>query len=376
MSVPNELGIATLSLGHCAKHSLPNRIREAAKAGFHIIDLFDEDWAEYLAANGLDSYQPWEASEEKLAAARDLCVLVKSLGMRIACTQPLRDIEGNLIPQERDAALQRVAERFPFMRAFDTDLVFMCSSMRPDDGMRSTANYQTVARDLAQLGDMAAKFSREDGGKMLRIGYEPLSWARRNTWASGWEVVRAADRENVGLVLDSFNMLAVEFADPYSQEGEGGMLYGSREQTIRILRESLAALVATVPAEKLFFVQLADAELMDPQNFHPPKDPSVPRILPWSRYHRLFPAERDRGGYMPSEFVLAAILEIGYTGPLSLEVFSRSLHVPGEHVPAELARRGITGLKQLVREALQVPKYWGVKVREPPLARSVVRSRL
>jgi 4-hydroxyphenylpyruvate dioxygenase len=353
-SVANEFGIATLSLGHFTKHSLRTRLRAASAAGFDVIDLFDEDWAAYLAESGLDASDPWEPTEAKIFAARQLCSLISSLGMRIACTQPLRDIEGNLVPAEREAALQRVAARFPFMRAFDTDLVFMCSSMRADDGITCTANFQTVVRDLAELGDMAAEFSKKDGGRLLRIGYEPLSWARRNTWASAWEVVRAVDRDNVGLIMDSFNLLAVEFADPYS---EGGMLHGSKDQAIRILRSSLASLVATVAPEKLFFVQLADAERMDPQVFRAPEDPSIPKLLPWSRSHRLFPAESHLGGYMPVDMVLAAILEAGYSGPLSLEVFSHALHDVDEKVPEQLASRGIAGLRAVMEQAMAVPKF-------------------
>jgi 4-hydroxyphenylpyruvate dioxygenase len=93
--------------------------------------------------------------------------------MQIACTQPLRKIEGICDPDERRAALDLVAKRFPFMRAFDTDLVSMCSNIRTDSGV--TSDLQTVARDLAELGDMAASFSHRDGGRMLKIGYEGLS---------------------------------------------------------------------------------------------------------------------------------------------------------------------------------------------------------
>ncbi|EEU34594.1 uncharacterized protein NECHADRAFT_55795 [Fusarium vanettenii 77-13-4] len=352
-SLPNQLGIATLSLGHFTKHKLQDRIQAAAEVGFDVIDLFDEDWAAYLAENGLDSTDPWEATESKLHAARQLRELIESHGMRIACTQPLRNIEGNLDPRDRQAAMHRATARFPFMRAFDTDLVFMCSSMRPDDGKIATADFQTVVRDLAELGDLAAEFSRKDGGKQIRIGYEPLSWARRNTWASAWEVVRAVDRVNVGIILDTFNVLAVEFADPYSNIGEGSMLYASRERALRILGESMASMATTVRSEKLFFVQVADAERMAGRGFKLAEEQSVPRLLPWSRSHRLFPEEQRRGGYLPVGMVLSAILKMGYTGPLSLEVFSHSLHVLGREVPLQLATRGITGLKSLLDRLAQ-----------------------
>lgn len=353
--IENELGIATLSLGSWKHHSLPGRLRRASEAGFEVIDLFDEDWADYLRAHGLDAEKPWEPTDAKLKVAAEFGDLVKSLGMRIACTQPAREVEGIKDPTERRASLDLVANRFPFMRAFDTDLVFMCANIRTDDGV--TSDFQTVAKDLAELGDMAKAFSDSDGGKMIKVGYEGLSWAVRNTWSSSWEVVRAANRTNVGLIVDSFNLLAVEFADPYNSEGHG-RVYSTQEESMNVLRQSLASLVATVPGHKIFFVQLGDAELVDPATFLPPSDPKVPRLLPWSRNHRLYPMETHRGGYMPVELVVAAVLATGYQGPLSLEVFNESLNAEDDSVPYEHAQRGYSGLRKMVDVVRDVPRFW------------------
>jgi 4-hydroxyphenylpyruvate dioxygenase len=353
--ISNLFGIATLSLGSHQHHTLADRLCASSKAGFTHIDLFDEDWAAYLASHQLDPSLPWEPTAANLRAAQQLGDLVKALGMQIACTQPLRKIEGIRDPAERRATLDLVAKRFPFMRAFDTDLVFMCSNIRTDSGV--TSDLQTVARDLAELGDMAAAFSRRDGGRMLNIGYEGLSWAVRNTWSSSWEVVRAANRPNVGLVVDSFNLLAVEFADPYHPAGHG-RIYSTVDESMAVLYSSLAALVATVPGDRIFFVQLGDAELVDPETFLPPEDPEVPRLLPWSREHRLFPVESERGGYMPVELVAAAVLATGYKGPFSLEVFNKSLIAPDPSVPSHHAERGYVGLQNLVQAVSQVPRFW------------------
>jgi 4-hydroxyphenylpyruvate dioxygenase len=274
--------------------------------------------------------------------------------MTIACTQPLRKIEGKKDPEKRQASLDLVAKRFPFMRAFDTDLVFMCSSIEKEPD--ATSDYKTVAKDLAQLGQMAEDFSRADGGRMLKIGYEGLSWAQRNTWASSWEVVRAANRHNVGLIIDSFNLLAVEFADPYNLEGHG-RIYPTLRESLDVLRMSLASLVATVPGDRIFFVQLGDAELVEPDFLKP--NPDDPPLLPWSRTHRLYPMEASRGGYMPVEMVAAAVLATGYNGPLSLEVFSHTLNLPDTFVPSSHAERGYRGLQRLVEAAKEVPRFWG-----------------
>lgn len=353
--IENEFGIATLSLGSWKYHSLPERLRRAAEAGFKAIDLFDEDWADYLHAHGLDNEKPWEPTDANMKVAKQLGDLVRSLGMSIACTQPAREIEGIKDPTERRASLDLVAKRFPFMRAFHTDLVFLCANVRMDDGV--TSDFQTVAKDLAELGDMAKAFSEQDGGRMIRVGYEGLSWAVRNTWSSSWEVVRAANRPNVGLIVDSFNLLAVEFADPYNPQGHG-RIYSTLDESMHVLRQSLASLVSTVPGHKIFFVQLGDAELVDPATFSPPSDLKVPRLLPWSRNHRLYPMEIQRGGYMPVELVVAAVLATGYQGPLSLEVFNESLYADNDSVPYEHAQRGYSGLKKVVEAVRAVPQFW------------------
>ncbi|KAL1876802.1 hypothetical protein Plec18167_005212 [Paecilomyces lecythidis] len=353
-AIANEFGIATLSLGNWREHRLEPRLEAAAKAGYRWIDLFDECWEAYLEEHGLPGHQLWEATPANLQVARKLESLVKSLGMRIACTQPLRKIEGVKDPVERRKTLDLVAKRFPFMRAFDTDLVFMCANIRTDSGV--TSDLQTVARDLAELGDMAATYARADGGPMLKIGYEGLSWATRNTWSSSWEAVRFANRPNVGLIVDAFNVLAVEFADPHNSAGHG-RFFPTLEESVEVLTSSLSSLVATVPGDRIFFFQCGDAELVDPAAIRP-TEPNTPALLPWSRGHRLFPLEQARGGYMPVELVAAAVLATGYTGPISLEVFSHSLNEPGESIPEDHATRGMAGLRKLVGITTTLPPFW------------------
>jgi 4-hydroxyphenylpyruvate dioxygenase len=353
-TIENEFSIATLSLGNWRYHSLEIRLEDAAKVGFKAIDLFDECWAEYLRSHGQDLAYLWEATPENLHLARQLGQLVKGLGMRIACTQPLRKIEGVKEPAKRKASLELVAKRFPFMRPFDTDLVFMCSSI--DKEPNATSDYKIVARDLAELGRMAEEYSYKDGGRLLKVGYEGLSWAQRNTWTSSWEVVRAANRHNVSLIIDSFNLLAVEFADPYNPEGHG-RIYSTLDESLDVLRMSLASLVASIPGDRIFFVQLGDAELINPLSL--PFQPDEIPLLPWSRGHRLFPMEASRGGYMPVEMAAAAVVATGYEGPLSLEVFNNSLNQSDPSVPSTHAQRGYTGLERLVEAVKKVPKFWG-----------------
>ncbi|GAB7356189.1 hypothetical protein MBLNU459_g6775t1 [Dothideomycetes sp. NU459] len=379
LSIANEFGIATVSLGGPKQHSLESRLAAASAAGFKQIDLFDDCWGEYLRAHGQDPANMWDATDPKnLALARQLGAQVRSHGMRIWCTQPLRAIEGRRDPRARAQALRRAAQRFPFMRAFDTTLVFVCSGIECEPV--ATADLKTVAADVRELGVLAERFARADGGPMLRVGYEGLSWGRRNTWAASWEVVRAANRHNVGLVVDSFNLLGAEWADPYNPAGHG-RVYASERESADVLRVSLAGLVATVPGDRIFMYQVADAERMDPKTFLPPPsstdsersdprstssppssssaDAGTPALMPWSRKHRLYPLEKERGAYLPVDLVTAAVLATGYTGPLSLEVFNATMYEDDPEVPTQHAKRGSEGLDRLVDATKKVPKFWG-----------------
>jgi 4-hydroxyphenylpyruvate dioxygenase len=103
-----------------------------------------------------------------------------------------------------------------------------------------------AAADLREMAERAAK-------RGLLVGYEALAWGGHvNRWRQAWDIVQQADHAALGLILDSFHTLA--------------------------LGDDLSALAGTVPAEKLFFVQLADAPrlAMDPALLEPPL-PQLPR---------------------------------------------------------------------------------------------------
>jgi 4-hydroxyphenylpyruvate dioxygenase len=91
--------------------------------------------------------------------------------------------------------------------------------------------------------------------------------------------VRRADCSALGLCLDSFHVLS---------------------------RNGNPAEFAQVPAEKLFYLQLADAPQLQMD------------VLQWSRHYRLFPGQ---GAFDLPDFA-GHVLAAGYNGPLSLEVFN------------------------------------------------------
>ena len=91
--------------------------------------------------------------------------------------------------------------------------------------------------------------------------------------------MRRAGHPNIGLIVDSFHTLAREL-DPNS--------------------------IRSIPGDKIFFVQLADAPAIDMDLFH------------WSRHYRCMPGEGD----LDVVRFMSAVAATGYDGYVSLEIFN------------------------------------------------------
>ncbi|BGP20981.1 hypothetical protein JCM10213_000192 [Rhodosporidiobolus nylandii] len=337
------LGIASLSLGSCsAGHTLRSKLAAAAAAGFTSLELFDLDWQDfrdaYARENGY-AVPAKEGDEGSKEAARELRRMADEVGVKWSCWQPLRNFEGFVDEQKRQEARDYAKGILDVLPLLGVDLLLCCTTSTAAPA--TTGDLSRCAADLAWLADEAASYTPP-----IRIMHEGLSFAaHRRSWQDAWEVLREADRPNLGLCLDSFNTLALEWADPYM---EGGKQKDADER----LEKNMQELVATVPGDKIYLYQVADGRLMAPP-LTPPSDPSIPLIRPWSRSHRLFPLERSLGAYLPVERFSDAVVATGYTGPWSLEVFNDSLAEEGEGVPREHAKRGMEGLRRAAREAYE-----------------------
>ena len=264
--------IATVSLSG----TLPEKLEAAASIGFDGIEIFEND---LLTFDG---------------SPEDVRAIAEGLGLAITIFQPFRDFEAMPEPQ-RTRNLDRAERKFDVMQALGTDLVLVCSNTH-------AATLDDDARAAADLAEMAERAKRRG----LRVGYEALAWGRHvNRWRRAWKIVQAADHAALGLIVDSFHTLAVE------DDASG---------------------IADVPAEKLFFVQLADAPKLAMDS------------LSWSRHFRNFPGQ----GQLPVANFLRAVLDAGYQGPLSLEVFNDEFRA----APARLiARDGLRSLLLVEAEA-------------------------
>lgn len=279
----------------CLSGLLPDKLEAAAAAGFEGVEIFEND---LLTFDGTP------------ADVRQIC---KDLDLAIAIFQPFRDFEAMPEPQRR-RNLDRAERKFDTMQALGTDLILVCSNTHA----ASLPEPERAAADLREMAERAAKRS-------LRICYEALAWGRHvNRWRQAWDIVRQADHPALGLCLDSFHTLS--------------------------LRDDLAGLADTVPAEKLFFVQLADA-------------PSLAMdVLSWSRHHRLFPGQ----GELPVTDFLRDLLAAGYGGPLSLEVFNDEFRTAASRRIARDGLRSLIWLEEQVGAAPlpALPQLSGIEFME------------
>ena len=174
--------------------------------------------------------------------------------------------------------------------------------MSPD----SLAGIERAAADFHELGERAA-------ARGLRVAFEALAWGRHvNDYRQSWEVVRRADHPAVGLVLDSFHVLA---------------------------RGSELAPLHDIPKERIFLVQMADAPRLDMD------------YLSWSRHYRCFPGQ----GELPVAAFMDALQQTGFDGLLSLEIFNDSFRAGSARSVAVDGQRSLLFMLDELRRRTAAP---------------------
>src|SRR6516165_6769850 len=241
-----KTSIATVSLSG----TLGEKLEAIATAKFDAVEIFENDLVTFAGTP---------------ADVRTAC---GELGLDIVTLQPFRDFEG-MPAGQRERVFARAERKFDVMQELGTDLLMICSNVSPE----SLGGIERAAADLHELGERAAK-------RGLRIAFEALAWGRHiNDYRDAWEAVRRADHPAVGLVLDSFHILA---------------------------RNTDLSAIRSIPGDRIFLVQLADAPLLQMD------------YLSWSLQFRNFPGQGD----LPVTDFMKSLLTTGYDGALSLEIFN------------------------------------------------------
>jgi 4-hydroxyphenylpyruvate dioxygenase len=274
-----QTAIATV----CLSGALSEKLEAVAAAGFKDVEIFEND---LLSFNGPPT-----------AVRR----MAEDLGLRIAVYQPFRDFEGMPEPQ-RGKVFARAERKFDTMQELGCDFLMVCSNVSPE----SVGGVDRAAADFNELGDRAAR-------RGMRVAFEALAWGRHvDDYRDAWEVVRRADHPAVGLVLDSFHVLA----------------RGTDLRTIR-----------SIPKDRIFLVQMADAPRLDMD------------VLSWSRHYRCFPGQ----GELPVDAFTDALAATGFDGLLSLEIFSDRFRAGSARGVAIDGRRSLLFLLDELRRRMPSP---------------------
>lgn len=268
--------IATVSISG----TLPEKLHAIAAAGYQGVEIFENDLLYYTGTPA------------------DIRHLAADLGLKITLFQPFRDFEGASRSQFA-ANMERARRKFALMHELGCDTMLLCSNVQPD----CSADVELQIADLRALAELAEQ-------EQIRIGYEALAWGTHvNRWHQAWSRVKSVNSPALGIVLDSFHVLA-------------------RGDTLQRLGE--------VPPEKITFVQMADAPLMKMD------------ILEWSRHFRCFPGQ----GQLPLVDFACDLTRCGYRGPWSLEIFNDSFRASPNGATAKDGYRSLLWLEEQVRQRL------------------------
>jgi len=237
---------------------------------------------------GYDGVGLWvDETEDAARAGGGLQDIARALKDNRLIAAELCFVGGWMYPPETQRARSREqAERaFRMAQILGCECVVACAS-------GGTGDLDDAASDFAALCDLARPFG-------VRLALEFLGGAQQvKDVRTAWQIVDAADAPNGGLLIDTFHF------------HKGG---------------SEIADLEAVTGDKVFLVHVNDS-------------PDLPREELEDR-HRIFPGS----GIIPLEMIAATLVNKGYRGFFSLELFSEDYWATD---PYMVAQEGIHSMKR------------------------------
>ena len=327
----HNLAIATISLGWHESHTLERKLAACQRSGIRGIELVNSDLNKYANAHGLSRIQ----------AADEIRQLCKDANVTIVVYASFGDFEGQTTAL--DIRLEKAREWCEVAARSCTNMIQIPSNFHPD----AIGDETVIIADLRALADLGARQSPP-----IRFAYEALAWGKHAAdWEESLRIVQLVDRPNFGLCLDTYHVLARLWADPTVRDGR-------RPGGDAAVRDSLQRFRDTCPPDKIFYIQLSDAEKAEPpfSASHPAHKEDEPVLYSWCLYGRIFPLEQEYGAYLPmTEILVTWLLDCGWTGWVSMETFHHSM-VEIDQSPdiwAERARVSWERCNRLLQERAQ-----------------------
>lgn len=235
----------------------------------------------------------------------------------------------------------------PMARILGTRVIAVPSSFLGEE--ECVGDEGVIVRDLRELADLgiSSEEEREKGGEDIIFAYEALCWGTHiSTWEQSWEIVQKVSRSNFQICFDTFNLAGKVFADPTRP---GGIQKNAEEE----MEATLRRILEKVDVRRIAYIQVVDAERLETPLIkgHEFYQEDQPARMSWSRNCRLFYGEEDRGAYLPVYAILKTLLvDLGFEGYISAEVFHRDLGKDDRSVPEEFAQRAKRSWEKIVED--------------------------
>jgi sugar phosphate isomerase/epimerase len=253
----------------------PDFVAAAASAGFDAVSIWPVIYRRAMSREGLDPITMRRILDDS--------------GVRITDVDPCGDwLPAQAEVDDLPAIFRSVWTRRDFFEAasaLGADTVVAVDLASGAAGL-DEAGYETAVEGFGRLCDDAAEHG-------LQVALEFMPFSRIRNLASGWRVVADASRSNGGLILDTCHLARGGWDQP---------------------------LLATIPAHRIFAVQLSDGPAQMPDD-----------LREESMYHRLEPGTGD----FNVGSILTTLASIGVSTRVGPELYQRPW---SDRPPAQVAQ--------------------------------------
>ena len=259
------------------KTDLPGDIRAASLAGYDLIEIWAKKMEAYLLDHSLD----------------DLRTLLAEAHVKPLAINSVEFITFNA-SWEKTNTMNLIARYAKMADHLSCPFIVVVPSPRPE-GATIHEVYDESIKVLREISDRFRDYK-------VRFAFEFLGfrWCSVSTLEEDFAIIKAVNRENIGMVLDTFHFYA---------------------------GESSVGAIRDVDPEKIFILHMNDAEKLPKAELQDA--------------HRLFPGE----GVIPLAEIVAGLNNIHYDGPVSLEMFRPAYW---SRPPEEVAQKGIDAIRKFL----------------------------
>jgi 2-keto-myo-inositol isomerase len=259
------------------KTDLPGDIPAASRAGYAVVEIWAKKMEAYLSKKSV----------------RDLRELFKKRKVKPLAINSVEFVTFNC-PWEKVNTMNLIQRYAEIADKLNCPYIVLVPSPRPP-GVSDKDIYDESVKVLREISNRFRNYR-------VKFAFEFLgfSWCSVSTLEQDFEIVKAVNRKNIGMVLDTFHFYA------------GGSTLDS---------------ILKVDPEKIYILHINDAEALPKSDLQDA--------------HRLYPGE----GVIPLKEIVSRLKEIRYDGPVSIEMFRPEYWT---HSAEEVARKGMEAIRKFI----------------------------